>query len=210
MSSQVQQPIVVAGPDPQPLLRFFSRRRIAISLVGFTALAAFNVLIRRTIPHNPFDFSDGTTVLAGAILLSGLAIRSWSAGTLNKSRELTTSGPYAVTRNPLYIGSFLMMFAFCLVCRDWPTLLFVLGPMSFVYYQQVRMEEGRLAGLFPQQWSDYCLDTPRLFPRKLSAAMWTGWSANEWLRNREYRAIMATAAGWLGVLVWYLVRTRIG
>ena len=166
LSSQVHNPALAAGADPQPVLNFFSRRRITISLIGFSGLFAFNALIRQTIPHNPLDVSDRISLLALGLLLIGLAIRTWSAGTLNKSRQLTTCGPYAVTRNPLYIGSFLMMFAFCLLCRDLPTFLFVAGPMSFLYFLQVRFEERRLERLFSDRWHQYCKETPRLFPRR--------------------------------------------
>lgn len=191
---------------PPHMLNFFARRRIAISLIGFTGLVAYNLLVRQAVPYNPFDFTNPWVLVAAVLLVAGLAIRSWSAGTLNKSRELTTWGPYALTRNPLYIGSFLMMFAFCIVCRDWLTLAFAIGPMAMLYSIQVLFEEKRLEGMFPAEWSAYKASTPRFFPNKFSRQALVGWKQFEWLRNREYRTIAACGLGVTAIygLHWWL------
>ena len=70
-----------------PILNFCTKRRIPISLIGFTSLACYNLLIRRTVPLNPFDYTDWQAALAIVLLVLGLATRSWSAGSLNKSRD---------------------------------------------------------------------------------------------------------------------------
>lgn len=194
---------VGAGPAPLPLT-WLARRRIAISLIGFTTLVIVNIFVIQSVPLNPLQWQRGTVQLAWGLILIGLGIRSWSAGTLNKSRELTTHGPYSVIRNPLYVGSFMMMLGFCLLCRDWLTMAFVCGPLSLVYRSQVLMEESRLARLFPNQWPAYMQATPRFFPRRLTARMWTGWKLSEWLRNREYKAISAAALGMVGIWLWAL------
>lgn len=139
-----------------------------------------------------------------ALLTLGLAIRSWSAGTLMKSRQLTTSGPYAVVRNPLYVGSFMMMLGFCLLCRDIPTTVFVFGPMALLYWVQVQFEEIRLAKLFPDTWQQYRQATPRFIPSKLQRLSLRGWSWREWMDNREYKAVSASVVGILGIYAWYL------
>lgn len=190
---------------PRRLAAFFARRRIAISLIGFASLTSYNVLVQRTVPYNPFELGNGWVLAAMAMLFVGLAIRSWSAGTLLKSRELTTCGPYSVTRNPLYIGSFLMMFAFCTLCRDWPTMMFVAGPMTMLYWGQVQFEEQRLSEKFPHEWRSYAQGTPRFIPRRFDVRMWTGWTAKEWLRNREYRALTASLVGLVAVYVWHTI-----
>ncbi len=146
--------------------------------------------------------------MALILVASGLGLRSWSAGTLNKSRELTTVGPYALVRNPLYVGSFLMMIGFCLLCRDWLMLAFVAGPLAMLYWYQVRFEEQSLKHLFPNQWSDYVDSTPRFFPSRLSGQVMAGWSLAEWLRNREYKAIAASSLGLVAVWMWFLMRTQ--
>lgn len=211
LSSQVQSQVWGAGPGAsvrQQLLNFFARRRIAISLIGFTGLSLGNVLIRKTVPHNPFAWGEPAVTMALALLATGLVIRSWAAGTLNKSRELTTHGPYALSRNPLYIGSFLMMFAFCMMCRDWPTLAFVAGPMMFLYWLQVRFEEQRLERLFPEEWHRYKVSTPRFIPHRVTRTAFSGWTTAEWCRNREYRTLAASAIGVMAVYLWHIIRLR--
>ncbi len=188
-------------------MHWLTRRRIAISLLGFAGLVLLNVVIVRTVPLNPLQVTQPWVCTALLLIALGLAIRSWSAGTLNKSRELTTVGPYALVRNPLYCGSFLLMIGFCVLCRDVPTLLFVAGPMSLLYWVQVRFEEKRLASLFPTQWPDYAGSVPRFFPNLMRVRSWRptlfqGWSVAEWLRNREYNALAGCGLGLLGVYIW--------
>ncbi|MCA9134402.1 MAG: isoprenylcysteine carboxylmethyltransferase family protein, partial [Planctomycetales bacterium] len=189
---------------PAALHNWLARRRVALSLIGFTTLITYNFAIRQTVPYNPLAVGEPLVILALLLLGTGLAIRSWSAGTLNKSRELTMVGPYAVLRNPLYVGSFLMMFAFCLLCRDWLTMAFVAGPLSFLYWLQIRFEERRLANMFASQWPEYARQTPRFLPRRWSRQALQGWSRFEWQRNREYRTIAATGLGLAAVFAWHL------
>ncbi|QDV27709.1 methyltransferase family protein [Aureliella helgolandensis] len=191
---------------PTTLRNLIVRRRIAISLIGFGSLVAYNLAWRGTIPFSPFDLANPWVITAWAMLIIGLAIRSWSAGTLNKSRELTTTGPYSMCRNPLYVGSFLMMFAFCLLCKDLPTLLFVAGPMLWLYWQQVRFEETRLNNLFPDQWPAYTRSTPRFVPRSLPRKPLESWALSWWMTNREYQALTGVTLGLLGIYVLHLWR----
>ncbi len=202
------KPIVPPYRLPHAWAAWLVRRRIAISLVGFTALVAYNVLVRQTIPFNPFSAEHPEVCLAWGLLSLGLGIRTWAAGTLDKSRRLVTAGPYALCRNPLYVGSFLMMIAFCIFSHDWPALLFVCGPMALVYWVQIRHEEIFLNTLFPDQWPDYAATVPRLVPRPtLPRHLASGWSLGEWKRNREYRAVVASGLGVAAIFGWFLLRT---
>ncbi len=94
------------------------------------------------------------------------------------------------------------------MCKDIPTLVFVAGPLTLLYFVQVEFEEVRLSRMFPQVWSSYVASTPRLFPRRITKAVWHGWSQMEWLRNREYRAIGATLLGLAAVTAWHYARTQ--
>lgn len=212
MSTQLESGVWTEdGSDllSQPLINFFARRRIAISLIGFVSLLLVNLLVVQTIPRNPFQLTNLAEVLAIVLLIVGLAIRSWAAGTLNKSREVTVQGPYAMTRNPLYIGSFMMMTAFCIWLRDLPTFLFVAGPMFLLYCLQIHFEEKRLLFLFADDWSSYAARVPRFIPRQIPAQAFRGWTRMEWLRNREYRTVLASMAGVLGIYVWHILRTQL-
>ena len=83
-----------------------------------------------------------------------------------RTRLLTTSGPYAWTRNPLYFGSFLAGTGLRshereLDCgsRDYPAVI------GCVYPHVIRNEEAHLHGCFPKQFREYCARVPRFFPR---------------------------------------------
>ena len=84
-------------------------------------------MVLRTQPIMPFNLNQFGSVLGTGMALAGLAIRSWAAGTLHKMKELTRSGPYAMVRNPLYVGSFFMMFGFCALIADAHTIWIIAG-----------------------------------------------------------------------------------
>lgn len=194
-------PSYAASQSLGSLRRWMARRRIAISITCFTALVFFNLVILQRHPSNPLAVWHWNSGLGLALIVGGLAIRSWSAGTLNKFRELVTDGPYALSRNPLYVGSFLMMYGFALLMSDWLAIAFIAGPMSVLYYYQVLNEEKFLAELFPNQWPSYEQQTSRFIPVKFKSSWQSGWSRAQWQRNREYQAIFGAAIGILGLIV---------
>jgi protein-S-isoprenylcysteine O-methyltransferase Ste14 len=187
----------------QKISAYLVRRRVRISLVVFVALMVEDVLTGVT-PHDVFNPRDPETLLGCGLIFAGLAIRSWSAGILRKSRELTTTGPYALIRNPLYIGSFLIMSGFCALIDDAENLYFVLGPIAALYFLQVLHEERGLAQMYGARWADYMRNVPRFLPRALPKAPFSTWELREWLGSREYRALGATLLGMLLVQVWRL------
>jgi hypothetical protein len=109
-----------------------------------------------------------------------------------------------MTRNPLYIGSFMMMIAFSIWLRDLPTFLFIIGPMTVLYRLQVSFEEKRLLFLFRDAWIDYTRRVPRFLPRRIPAEAFAGWTSFEWVRNREYRTVLACLAGMVAIYAWRL------
>ena len=181
---------------------WISQKHFNISRVSFGGLIAYNLLVARANVIDPFDFQHPQALLATILILSGLLIRSWSASLLRKVEVLVTSGPYALVRNPLYVGSFLMMFGFCLLMQDWITFAFVAGPMAFIYWFQVKSEEARLSKLFGIQWTNYVHSTGRFIPRSINQSVFMKCSLSQWMRNREYEALSASLCALL-VLHWF-------
>ena len=205
-SSEVaSSPISVESGNPSNLLRtlaeFLIRRRILLSLLLFIVLIGEDVAFGSK-PHDVLDFRDPVGVLGTILVLSGLALRSWSVGILRKNRELTTTGPYRLIRNPLYVGSFMMMFGFCAIIGDSENIWFVVGPVLLMYIVKVRQEERSLSALFPQQWPDYARQTPRFFPRIGRLDLKADWSGAQWMRSREYQAVAATAVALVALKIW--------
>ncbi|HEX3726440.1 MAG TPA: isoprenylcysteine carboxylmethyltransferase family protein [Pirellulales bacterium] len=184
------------------LLHFFIRRRIFISLLLFSALIVEDILTGVR-PHNLFNFTDHATVLGLVLVNSGVLMRSWAAGILRKDKEVTTSGPYRVVRNPLYLGSFLMMAGFCELIGDPENIFFVLGPMILLYSIKVRNEEQWLSKLFPTAWAEYARQTPRFLPRFARTDIVTHWRRTQWIASREYQAVLATMVALVAIKLWY-------
>jgi len=110
-----------------------------------------------------------------AIVIAGEAIRIWAAGHLRKNKDVITSGPYAYVRNPLYVGTFLVGFGFCLAASglEPPGLYFlaialpVFTALYFLYYlpYKCRVETSRLERRFRERARDYNENVPAFIPR---------------------------------------------
>jgi protein-S-isoprenylcysteine O-methyltransferase Ste14 len=188
-------------------LAWLVKRRLIITLLLFTSLVLLDMFVLQVRPRNILDWSDPGTIAGELLVLLGLAIRTWAAGTLAKCQSLIRTGPYALVRNPLYVGTFLMMFGFCTLVHDWQSIWFVIGPIAAMYALVVRHEESRLARWFPHDWAAYVSSTPRFLPRRWSAAALSGWSLGLWLRNREYQVLFWSAVALPGLMTWrYLAR----
>jgi protein-S-isoprenylcysteine O-methyltransferase Ste14 len=187
----------------QSLAQFLIRRRIMLSALLFGLIVGED-LIFHSKPHDLVNFCDPYSAVGGSLVVFGLALRSWAAGILRKDVELTVTGPYRLIRNPLYVGSFLMMAGFCTLIGDIDNFWLMLGPVVLMYTIKVRQEERTLAQLFPAPWSDYERVTPRFFPRIARADLSAHWSAAQWIRSREYQALLATLAALVALKIWQL------
>src|SRR5262245_41697766 len=183
---------------------FLINRRVAVSMVLFTLLLAADVVIFQRRPHDVLNPTDPWAGLGLSLVLAGLVIRSWAAGTLRKYKQLITKGPYAVVRNPLYVGSFLMMGGYCALVGDWLTLVLVMAPMIVLYWLAVRDEEQSLADAFPDEWPAYAARVPPFLP-KPSLPRSEGWSLSQWRGNHEYQAWIGTAAALVALRVWWML-----
>jgi disulfide bond formation protein DsbB len=92
-------------------------------------------------------------------------IRVWAAGYLIKRKQLTTWGPYSYTRNPLYLGTFVIGIGLCIVQRSILFLIIYAALFIFVYYFQIQHEEETLEEKFGEDFREYCRNVPRFFPR---------------------------------------------
>lgn len=122
------------------------------------------------------------------LCVAGLALRAWAAGHLRKNEELTTSGPYAWVRNPLYLGT-LLMAAGCTVAAARPSLaLLVAGVFALVYQPVMEQEEQHLRKLFPM-FDDYSRRVPQLIPKPPAGPSGQRFSWAMYRHNREQKAL---------------------
>src|ERR1022692_3592176 len=98
-----------------------------------------------------FSHPDALSLAIGIpISLLGLALRAWAAGSLAKNQRLATGGPYAYTRNPLYIGTLLVAAGLVIACRSLGLGALFAAVFLFVYLPVIQLEEQHLRRLFPE------------------------------------------------------------
>ncbi len=133
------------------------------------------------------------SILWGAIVaLVGETIRVWAAGHLEKSREVTASGPYAWARHPLYFGSTLIGLGLAIGAASIPVALLVLAYLALTLTAAIRTEEAHLTEKFGAAYPDYRAGRHSVTRR---------FSLERAMRNREYRAAIGVLIV-LGVLWW--------
>ena len=141
------------------------------------------------------------TLLLGGFLLAalGLWIRAWAAGFIRKEEALATSGPYAHTRNPLYLGSFFLGLGVTLAGGHWIFVLLFLVFFVVVYGRTMRGEAELLEGLFGDAYRHYAANVPLLLPRVTpyhapGGPGSTGFDVERWRGNKEYEALLGAVA----------------
>jgi protein-S-isoprenylcysteine O-methyltransferase Ste14 len=140
----------------------------------------------------------------GAIVAIGVALRAYASGYLRKASELTTTGPYAYTRNPLYLGSLIIAAGFAVAARSLWIALAMAVIFVAIYVPVMNFEEQFLRSQFPG-FDEYAGHVPRLLPRLSAAAGPRGqFSLDLYRKHREYNAALGAAAI-LAVLILKLV-----
>ncbi len=135
-------------------------------------------------------------VVGGGVAVLGLLVRAWAAGFLDKDRSLATGGPYACTRNPLYLGSALIGLGFALAGGSWTLAMAFVGFFLLVYWPVMRREEQLLRQQFGGAYEHYAGQTPSFFPvlgRSRAGGEEFRWE--RYRKNREYEAALGSAAG---------------
>ncbi|MDX6271148.1 MAG: hypothetical protein QOD28_2371 [Acidobacteriota bacterium] len=164
--------------------------------LGFLVAAIFIVLAR----PRPLTLAAG-----GAVAVCGLLIRAWASGHIRKNDALAVSGPYAYTRNPLYLGTFILGIGFTIAAAGGWVLFCVLGGLFAalflgIYLPVMRVEALTLAQLFGEDYARYAAAVPLLFPRLTPYGDYEGgrglkFDMNLYLRYREYRAALGLFVG---------------
>jgi protein-S-isoprenylcysteine O-methyltransferase Ste14 len=140
------------------------------------------------------------SLVAGFVLsLFGLGLRAWAAGHLRKERELAVSGPYRFTRNPLYLGTLIIAAGAAAAARSWWAVA-LLGAYFAVFYPVIVWEErDRMRTLFPEVYGPYEKAVPLFFPVPGRTGKGNGgrFGGRLFIKNRELRAVIGTAAFWV-------------
>ncbi|HEY0796339.1 MAG TPA: isoprenylcysteine carboxylmethyltransferase family protein, partial [Acidisarcina sp.] len=123
-----------------------------------------------------------------------------------KNAELAVTGPYAYTRNPLYLGSMMIAFGFAAASRSWWVAGLLVGLFAVIYVPVIRGEEEFLRGAFPE-FAEYARRVPRLLPRLTRAGGLGGeFSSELYWRHREYQALLGAVGMYAALAVRMLWR----
>lgn len=151
-----------------------------------------------------------TLIIGAVISIVGLLIRAWASGHIRKNQTLAISGPYAYTRNPLYVGSFIMGIGFTIASGVW--WLAILFAILFlgIYLPVMRVEAQELTAIFGESFGKYAKEVPLFIPRltkykdENSAAK--NFELDLYLRYREYQAALGVtfALGILALKAYFL------
>lgn len=162
--------------------RFLQRIRVPL---GFVFAILFVVFSRPTF---------WTLLVGGIVAVIGVAIRAWASGHIDKASELAVSGPYAYTRNPLYLGSLILGLGFTVAAGVWWLGLLFVALFLGIYLPVMRVEVDDIRRIFGTEFDEYERAVPLFLPRL------TAWGKNDrkfdvslYLRYREYRAAIGAA-----------------
>ncbi len=137
-------------------------------------------------------------IVGASLCLVGLVIRAWASGHIKKGKELATSGPYRYTRNPLYLGNFILGLSIAISANSiWGVALFLLYFLIF-YPPVIKEERERMKRLFPREYEEYKNKVPLFFPGLKSYPGASG-SKCRWAlykKNREFRALLGAGIVW--------------
>ena len=186
-------------PQQDPFMQRWQRmaRRVRVPLGFVTAALYLLELWRRGVRPEAVAWSL-------ALVLPGLWLRGYASGYVKKNRELTVTGPYAHTRNPLYLGSMLIAAGFAVALLSWLVALVLAVGFAIIYIPVIASEERFLRGTFPG-FDDYCRAVPRMIPRltpfrsaghtagSQDASSLAGFSFALYLKHREYNAVIGAA-----------------
>ena len=179
---------MTAGLFPKSYADFVARLRVPS---GFLLAAAFAWFAQPSV----WSLAYGLP-----ISIAGLALRAWAAGHLAKNQQLATSGPYAYTRNPLYLGTLIVAAGLAVAGRSAFLALLFAVVFLLVYLPVILLEEQHLRQLFPE-YADYARRVPSLLPWR------TGWPGSNrfspqlYWKNQEYQAAFGFLAG-AALLAW--------
>lgn len=151
---------------------------------------------------------DEASLWAGTgFIAAGVLLRLWSNGYAIKNDKLTISGPYAYVRNPLYVGTFLMVLGFAIALKmGWMGLLFLLA-LGCIYFQTIRSEQELLTAKFGDAYLRYRVKVPPMWPALTPYTNGEKWPFNlqRLIFSKEHKVVLWTVI----ILVIFHLKTRL-
>ena len=173
---------------PKPYADFVARLRVPF---GFVLVAAFAWFSRPDVRSLAWGLP---------VSIAGLLLRAWAAGNLAKNQTLARNGPYAFTRNPLYLGTLLVAAGLAIAARSWGLGALFAVVFAGIYLPVIQLEQEHLRSLFPG-YAEYADEVPVLLPRLTPRGDAWRFAWPLYVKNQEYQAALGFLVG-VGWLVW--------
>ena len=178
----------------------FSRQSIGIILVS--------IFCFETSPDSIFPYAS---YIAISLIFLGLATRMFASGFVLKNKELSTTGPYAFMRHPLYTGNIMILIGLCLINGFLWSFITAFIFFWFYYPTAIEYEDRKLKSLFPDAWEEWASITPALMPKMDLKSTTNGnifskldlrsWSLSKSLMTNYEPVIVVYVLIWLFIVV---------
>ena len=178
----------------------FSRQSIGIILVS--------IFCFYTSPDSIFPYAS---YIAISLIFIGLATRMFASGFVLKNKELSTTGPYAFMRHPLYTGNIMILIGLCLINGFLWSFISAFIFFWFYYPTAIEYEDRKLKSLFPDTWEEWASITPALMPKMDLKSTTNGnifskldlrsWSLSKSLMTNYEPVIVVYVLIWLFIVV---------
>jgi protein-S-isoprenylcysteine O-methyltransferase Ste14 len=175
------------------LRRVFVRLRVPIALAAI-AISLF--------------FVKRDWLLAGFVVsMVGEFVQLWSFASLDKNSDLAIRGPYALVRNPMYLGRYFVLLGFLmLLANSWVLLIFTI--VYWLYMDtRVEREEALLRPIFGDRYAEYCAKVHRFIPGPpLAGQPVAYWNWTLFRQNNAAKNLIGTLVVWAAAAAWLLLR----
>ncbi len=172
----------------QRMHQWMLRARIPASALMVVAIAVFS--------HPRLE----SWLIGFVVIVLGETLRIWASGHIHKMAEVTTTGPYALCRHPLYLGHFLIATGFCITGDS--IMAFIVVSLSFllIYMPTWKNEEKNLIEKFGDTYNRFMQTTPALLPRWSSLALSGNFSWEMVRKHREWNHVAGLLTASLGMI----------
>ena len=173
--------------------RLYVRLRVPLAIIAIAAV---------------FPFLRRDWLLAGFIVsMFGEFIQLWSFASLDKNSDLAIRGPYAMVRNPMYLGRYFILLGLLMLLGAWWIL--VLYTVAYWFYMDTRVEreEAHLRPIFGPRYDEYCARVRRFVPgAPLAGQPVAYWNWTLFRQNNAAMNLLGTLVVWAMVTAWLLLR----
>lgn len=155
---------------------------IIIKYRAFIGIVCLLVLLYLAAP------TPTSTAIGFFFIIAGMFFRAWASGYINKDNELATKGPYALTRNPLYFGNFVLGLGIAIAGNNIASYAIFIAYYFLFFPFLMALEHKRLKKKFGASYEQWAEKSHSFFP-KLKKVKDSDFNISYYMQNKEYRVL---------------------